>query len=141
MEITEAINYRDDIIALLSSEKLPTEDLPSTLNNFLVMIEDDKLVGVIGLEIYGNYGLLRSLAVSTDFRNQSIAGKLIKQAEKLAEAKELKVIFLLTETAQDYFLNKGYHIITRAEVPAEVQQASEFSHVCPQSAIAMKKDL
>ena len=141
MEIIEAINYREDIIALLSSEKLPASDLPASLKNFLVVIENDELVGVIGLETYGNYGLLRSLAVRPDSRNQNIAGKLVREIENLATAEGLKAIFLLTETASDYFLSKGYHAIARAEMPTEVQQSSEFSHVCPQSAIAMKKDL
>jgi len=141
MDITEAINYKDDVIALLSSEKLPTDDLPATLKNFLVVTENEELIGVAGLETYGRYGLLRSLAVRPDYRNQSIASKLVEQIEKLALTEELKSIFLLTETAPDYFTRKGYHIIIRTEIPAEVQQSSEFSHVCPQSAIPMKKDL
>jgi len=141
MEIIEATNYREDIVTLLSSEKLPASDLPESLDNFLVMLADKELVGVIGLEEYGSYGLLRSLAVHPNSRNQNIAGKLVAQLEKLALAKDLKSIFLLTETAQDYFSRKGYQAINRAEMPSEVQQSSEFSHVCPQSAIVMKKDL
>jgi len=141
MNITKATNYREGIIALLSSEKLPTSDLPVSLENFLATIENDELVGVIGLERYGDYGLLRSLAVRSDYRNQNVAGKLVDEIEKLAESESLKAIFLLTETAPDYFSRKGYKIIARSEMPAEVQQSSEFSHVCPQSAIAMKKDL
>ena len=141
MEIIEATNYRDDVIALLSSEKLPTSDLPESLKHFLAVIENNELTGVIGLEKYGSYGLLRSLAVHPNSRNQNIAGKLVAQLEKLAVSKGLRSIFLLTETAPDYFSRKGYQIIKRSEMPAEVQQSSEFSHVCPQSAIAMKKDL
>jgi len=141
MEIIEASNYRADIIALLSSVKLPTNDLPAPLKNFLVVIDNGELVGVIGLEVYGSYGLLRSLAVHPGFRNKNIAGKLVEQIEKLTVAEGLKSIFLLTETAQNYFSRQGYHIINRSEIPAEIQQSSEFSHVCPQSAIAMKKDL
>lgn len=141
MDITDAINYRDDIIALLSSEKLPTDDLPEILKNFSVMTENEELIGVVGLETYGNYGLLRSLVIRPDYRNQNIAGKLVKEVEKLAAAEGLKAVFLLTETAPDYFSSKGYYLIARSEIPAEVQRSSEFSHVCPQSAIAMKKDL
>jgi len=141
MEIIEATNYREDIVALLSAEKLPVSDLPESLKNFLAVVESDELIGVIGLETYGHYGLLRSLAVHPNSRNQNIAGKLVAQLEKLAVSEGLKSIFLLTETAQDYFSRKGYQAISRAEMPSEVQQSSEFSHVCPQSAIAMKKDL
>jgi amino-acid N-acetyltransferase len=141
MIINQAKNYREDIITLLSSEKLPAGDLPATLENFLMAVQDDELIGVIGLEIYGNYGLLRSLAVKPAFRGQNIAGKLIAQIETLTASKGLKAIFLLTETATDYFARKGYEKITRNDVPEEVQQSSEFSHVCPQSANVMKKDI
>lgn len=141
MIINQAKNYREDIITLLSSEKLPAGDLPATLENFLMAVQDDELIGVIGLEIYSNYGLLRSLVVKPAFRNQNIAGKLIAQIETLAGSKDLKTIFLLTETATDYFARKGYEKISRNDVPEEVQQSSEFSHVCPQSAIVMKKDI
>lgn len=141
MEIAEAINYRAGVIALLSAAKLPTDDLPETLNDFWVMIEAEELIGVVGLETYGNYGLLRSLVVRPDYRNQNIAGKLLSQLESLAAEERLKAVFLLTETAPGYFSSKGYYLITRSEIPSEIQQSSEFSHVCPQSAIAMRKDL
>ncbi|HTD41439.1 MAG TPA: arsenic resistance N-acetyltransferase ArsN2 [Mucilaginibacter sp.] len=141
MLINEAINYREAILALLSSEKLPEDDLSATLENFLVATGDDELTGTIGLEIYGDYGLLRSLVVKPAFRNQNIASKLVAQIETLASSKGLRAIFLLTETAPDYFARKGYQKITRNEVPAEVQRSSEFSHACPQSAIVMKKDI
>ncbi|MDB5141326.1 MAG: hypothetical protein JWQ66_39 [Mucilaginibacter sp.] len=141
MEITEAINYRDHIVALLTAEKLPVEDLSVTLENFLVVKQNDEIIGVAGLEIYGDYGLLRSLAVSPAFRDQGIAGQLLSQIETLANSKGLKAICMLTETAPGYFDRKGYTKITRSDVPAEVQQSSEFSHVCPQSAIVMIKNL
>lgn len=141
MEIENALNYRDSIVTLLSSEKLPVEDLPPILENFLAATEGNELTGVIGLEIYGDYGLLRSLAVKPAFRNQNIAGRLIAQIEIFAASRGLKVIFLLSETAPDYFARKGYQKITRSEVPAEVQRSTEFSHVCPHSAIVMKKDI
>ena len=141
MEIKAASNHRESIIAILESEGLPAGDLPQTLDTFLIATGDNDLNGVIGLEVYGDYGLLRSLAVKLAFRNRNIAGKLVAQIETLATSKGLKSIFLLTETAPDYFARKGYEKITRSEVPEEVRQSTEFSHVCPQSAIVMKKDL
>jgi amino-acid N-acetyltransferase len=141
MQINEAINYKAGIISLLIDEKLPVSDLPGTLENFLVACENDQVIGVAGLEIYGDYGLLRSLAVDPAFRSQGVAGKLLNEIEVLANSKSLDTIYLLTETAPDYFDRKGYIKMTREDVPAEVRQSSEFSYVCPQSAIVMKKIL
>ncbi|MDP9080865.1 MAG: arsenic resistance N-acetyltransferase ArsN2 [Bacteroidota bacterium] len=139
MKTQQADDYREAIIALLTAEKLPTADLPEPLENFVVTTQKDDLTGVIGLELYGDYALLRSLAVNKNYRNQGIAARLLQQAEELAETKGIKTIYLLTETAPGYFSSKGYDTITRTDVPAEVQQSSEFSHVCPQSAIVMQK--
>ncbi|MEO6977900.1 MAG: arsenic resistance N-acetyltransferase ArsN2 [Mucilaginibacter sp.] len=141
MKTEQADNYRESIIALLAAEKLPTTDLPETLETFLVTKHDDEITGVVGLEIYGDFALLRSLAVDRGYRNRGLANTLLGQIEGLASSKKLKAIYLLTETAPDYFSRKGYDKITRADVPAEVQQSSEFSHVCPQSAIVMRKTL
>ncbi len=141
MEIANATDKRQCISRLLLSEKLPIEDLPESLENFLVAVENSEVVGVIGLEQFGNYGLLRSLAVYPTFRNSGVASKLIEQTELLAASKGLVEIYLLTETASEYFTKKGYVKIIRVDLPNEVQQSSEFSYICPQSAIAMKKKL
>ena len=141
MEIISATDHRQSVITLLSAENLPTDDLPQTLENFLACLNDGIVTSVVGVEIYGNYGLLRSLVVKPALRSIGIADKLIKQLEIRANSKALKAIYLLTETAPDYFAGKGYEKINRNDVPAEIQQSSEFSHVCPQSAILMKKEL
>jgi amino-acid N-acetyltransferase len=141
MEIREAKNYRQSMVSLLAAEKLPVDDLPALLDNFIVAIQNDEVVGAAGLEVYGDYGLLRSLAVSPSVRGQGIANKLVQQIETLAGSKNLKAIYLLTETAPDYFDRKNYIKITRTDVPAQVQQSSEFNYACPQSAIVMKKTL
>jgi amino-acid N-acetyltransferase len=141
MKTEEATPYRESIIELLASEKLPVADLPATLENFIVAKDNDEVTGVAGLEIYGDYGLLRSLAVSPSYRNKGIAKQLLNKIEALAASKSLHEIYLLTETAPEYFSQNGYHQITRADVPAQVKQSSEFSYACPQSAIVMKKTL
>lgn len=139
MKIEQAGLQRAAIIELLTAEKLPTIDLPEVLENFLVAKENSVLIGVAGLEIYGNYGLLRSLAVSHNYRNKGIAGKLLQQIEIMAAEKSITQIYLLTETASEYFEQKDYQKIDRTTVPVEIMKSSEFSHVCPVSAIVMKK--
>ena len=140
IEIKEGNNgYRQSIVTLLQSEKLPTEDLPAALNNFFIALDHDNVVGAVGLEKYNNCGLLRSLVVTRDYRNEKIAGKLVKQLEEKAKTSGIDCIYLLTETAPDYFAKKGYEKISREDVPTSLKQSSEFSHVCPQSAIIMQK--
>jgi amino-acid N-acetyltransferase len=128
------------VIALLQSEKLPVVDLPESLSNFFVASNNGQVVGAIGLEQYGNYALLRSMVVSNVFRNKNIASRLVEHLESYGRLLGVSAMYLLTETAPGYFEKKGYQKINREEVPAALQVSSEFSHVCPVSAIVMKKE-
>ena len=125
----------------MQSEKLPVEDLPADLDNFFIALDHDNVIGAIGLEKYNHCGLLRSLVVNKDYRNEKIAANLVLHLEKKAKDLGVDCIYLLTETAPGYFTKKGYEKIKREEVPADLLGSSEFSHVCPQSAIVMQKHI
>jgi amino-acid N-acetyltransferase len=133
--------HRQAIIALLLSERLPVEDLPVNLQNFFIATDNTIIIGTIGLEVYGRDGLLRSLVVKPEYRKMKIAVGLINTIEKLGESLGLKSIYLLTETARDYFAGKGYELMERKDAPQLLQQSTEFSHMCPASAVLMKKTL
>ena len=132
---------RQSIIALLQVEKLPVEDLPASLDNFFIATEEGKVIGAIGLEQYDNYGLLRSMVVDKEYRNKNIASQLVRQLENYTTTIGITCLYLLTETAAQYFERKGYSKISRDEVPVALQASSEFSSVCPVSAIVMKKPM
>jgi amino-acid N-acetyltransferase len=51
------------ITDLLRSENLPTDDLQDGFTEFFTANNGDSIVGVIGLEKYDEYALLRSLAL------------------------------------------------------------------------------
>nr|WP_294945184.1 arsenic resistance N-acetyltransferase ArsN2 [uncultured Mucilaginibacter sp.] len=141
MTIENAQPHREKIIELLAAEKLPVADLPETLDNFIVATNDGTVAGVGGVEVYGNYGLLRSLAVNPEHRRAGIATTLLAHLEGMSKQNGLLELYLLTETAPAYFEQKGFTKITRDDVPAAVQQSSEFSYACPASAIVMKKSI
>jgi amino-acid N-acetyltransferase len=142
MIITEASpKDQDNIIALLRSQQLPSEDLPEGLPDFYVAHHDDKVTGIIGMELYGASALLRSMVVHPAYRNRRIAEDLVKLLEQKAISKGIGSIYLLTETAENYFKKKGYEKVTRQDVPAALFASTEFSHVCPASATVMKKQL
>ncbi|NWK67115.1 MAG: hypothetical protein HYI21_13895, partial [Sediminibacterium sp. Gen4] len=57
MEIIKAtIDYRNAVLDLLATEKLPFKDISACLEDFLLAIDGDKMVGVVGMERYGTYG-------------------------------------------------------------------------------------
>jgi amino-acid N-acetyltransferase len=139
--VTATAQSRTAITDLLQSQHLPAADLPVELTGFYTATDNDTVVGLIGMERYGRYGLLRSMVVHPDYRNRQIAAQLVNRLEEQAAAAGVAAIFLLTETADDYFSRKGYESITRDHVPEEIKQSSEFNHVCPVSARVMRKVL
>ena len=139
MNIHKAEGYRKEILALLQAEKLAVDDLPETLENFRVVLHNGDFIAVAGFEIYGDNALLRSIAVNKGFRNLGIAAKLIHRMEVLTGIKELHEMYLLTETAADYFVRHGYKTISRDDVPELVKQSAQFNGACPETAIVMKK--
>jgi len=130
---------RRAIEELLSSQKLPVEDLPASLEDFWVGEDGGEIIGVIGLELYEPFGLLRSLAVSPAHRSLGLGGMLVRTVEEEAAKLNLDSIYLLTETAQIYFEKRGYTVVDRGHVPDVIKKSSEFSHVCPVSAAVMQK--
>ena len=127
-------------LLLLEQANLPTNDLGKEPQLFIIQ-EEEVTVATIGLEVYENIGLLRSLAVKEEKRNAGLGDQLVLFLEDYARKKGLKQLILLTTTADKYFNKKGYQRIHRNDVPEPIKKSFEFSSVCPSSAIIMKKDL
>jgi len=127
---------------LLSSNDLPSSDLtPAHMENFLLQWHGDELVGCVGLELYGQSGLLRSLAVFVLHRNQGYGAHLVSQVEDLARRQGVESICLLTTTATAFFISHGYRTTNRRSAPAPLQESTEFQSLCPDSAVCMVKAL
>ena len=122
---------------LLKASNLPADDLDYKRDLLVGYYEGDALVGTGGLEIYGQYALLRSLSVKLGIRGKSVGTTITEFLLEEAKKKKLKAIYLLTETAHGFFSKKGFKDISRDQVPEEVKASSEFSHICPVSAAVM----
>lgn len=128
---------RATIVALLVAAGLPATDLePVDLH---VARDDGQIVGAIGLERHAQAGLLRSLVVEPDKRGCGIGSRLVEHLEAVAVAAGLTELVLLTETASDFFMRRGYRSIERVQAPAGVRDSEEFRSLCPASAVCMSR--
>lgn len=125
----------------LQASDLPWRDLRFDRDLLVGYYEGDSLVGTGCLEIYGTEALLRSLSVRLGIRGKSIGTGITQFLLQHARNKNIRSVYLLTETARDFFLKKGFLEINRSNVPESIKSSSEFSNVCPASAIVMKLDL
>lgn len=135
LEQDQALN---DVLSLLKNNKLPFQDIKLENNLFVsYQNEQGKVIGSGGLEFYSHYALLRSVAVDETQRGKAFGKKIVSDLIDRAKNKSVREIYLLTETAHDFFLKRGFIDITRENVPAEVKASSEFASVCPVSAACM----
>ena len=122
--------------------ELPQEDItPEHLRHFLVLKEKGQVIGLVGVEALGQFGLLRSLAVDPKYRCRGFASQLIGKAEEYAASLKIVALYLLTMTAEGFFAKRGYQRVERNSAPSPVHATTEFKNLCPASAVCMVKYL
>lgn len=130
------------VLALLDRVRLPRDGLPAHEDGVLVAAtERGEIVGCAALECYPDGGLLRSVAVAPGRRGAGLGQRLTAAALDLARARGVRTVYLLTETAGDFFPRFGFRRVTRDAVAPGVRRSVEFTSACPASAQAMALEL
>ncbi len=130
------------IVALLMQAGLPAADITQDgLRDFIVALDAGEVIGAVGLERYGDHGLLRSLVAAPDWRGHGLGAALVDAIEARARALGVRSLSLLTETATPFFAARGYAAIKRSLAPASVQASTEFTTLCPASSTCMHKTI
>ena len=129
------------IETLLVSNDLPLDGVREALPTFIVAEADGEIVGVAGLELCCDNALLRSVAVSGEWRSRGVGRALVTRLIATAEARGIHALYLLTTTAERYFPSFGFREIARDEVPDDVRATQEFQGACPASATVMARPL
>ena len=128
------------IRSMLAEAGLPVTDfLPDHLA--FTAADDDTPIGAIGIEAFGDIGLLRSLVVSRDARSRGLGRRLVDALEAGARGEGIVEIWLLTIDADPFFAKLGYEPRDRADAPLSIRQTAEFSGLCPDDAVLMSKRL
>jgi amino-acid N-acetyltransferase len=131
-----------EVKRLLSESGLPIEDLTEQhMPHFFGCASGGELMGVVGLELYGELALLRSLAVAADQRGSGLGSRLVEHAENHSREQGVKSLYLLTATAESFFLRRGYARLPREEAPESIKNTKEFGGICPLSSAFMVKHL
>jgi amino-acid N-acetyltransferase len=97
------------------------------------------LVGSVGLEIYEDSALLRSLAVHPDYQGTGLGSRLVDSIIEVAKGRGINRLFLLTDTAEDFFKKRGFVVVTRDKVPYDMKQSIEFTTLCTSSPSMMRE--
>jgi len=129
----------DGVLELLSNASLPRDGVRDSFGEGWVIAADgDRVIGVVGIELHGEDGLLRSAAIDVAWRGRGIGQALTRDRIGWARGRGLRALYLLTETAPAWFTRFGFEAIDRADVPEPIRSSSEFSSVCPEAAVVMR---
>jgi amino-acid N-acetyltransferase len=128
------------IRALLEARELPIDGAEGHLGQFLVATDGatGPLVGVAGLERYGDAGLVRSVAVVDDVASRGLGTALVRALMRRAREQDIRELYLLTTTAAGWFPRFGFSTVSWGELPTVLTQSAELRGACPATAVAMQ---
>ncbi len=129
------------ILDLLAGAGLPREGVTEWLPRFLVAERGGAVVAAAGLEVYGRAGLLRSVVVRPEARGGGLGAALTERIAADAAAAGVRVLYLLTTTAPEYFPRLGFRPIARDALPEAISASEELKGACPASAVVMERPL
>jgi L-amino acid N-acyltransferase YncA len=127
-----------ELLGLLEASGLPPDGLSDHVATTVVARDNGQLVGCAALELYGAAALLRSVAVAPAQRGRRLGERVVRGALDLARRRGVGTVYLLTETAADFYPRFGFQPIQHADVVPAVQQSVEFASACPSSAQVMR---
>ncbi|RMF84568.1 MAG: GNAT family N-acetyltransferase [Nitrospinota bacterium] len=127
------------ILELMTTVQLPQAGISEAIEHFWIAREGAKIIGSIGVEVYANRCLLRSLAVHPSWQGKGLGKALTETLLAYLTAKRFQAVYLLTTTAEAFFARYGFHPIARDAVPQTVQQSVEFQSACPLTAACMER--
>lgn len=131
-----------EVGALLQEVGLPAEGVAAHFSHFLLAREEGKLCGCVGLEIYDDVALLRSLAVAPTQQKTGLGKLLTENILAHARAANGREIVLLTTTAHDFFVNKfGFTVAPRDEYNEKLALSPEWNLPRCSSAVLLRREL
>lgn len=136
----ESAERRDleDIAALLEQVGLPPLHLEEHLGQFLVAWQDGRICGCVGMEIYGDSCLLRSLAVALDCQGQGIGRRLVEEITERGREIGMRRGVILTNSAAGFAARFGFVEVSRCAIDGPIGDSWEFrAHACD-SAVCME---
>ena len=132
---------RAAIEALLLACDLPPDGVQGCLGDCLLVEQDEVLLGCAAIEVCDDAVLLRSLAVTPRARARGIAATLVDTLQERARARGAGELWLLTDSAADWFAARGWRTMSRETAPPGVRTHAQFLHLCPASACLMRRAL
>jgi UDP-N-acetylmuramate: L-alanyl-gamma-D-glutamyl-meso-diaminopimelate ligase len=137
--------HREDMAAVRHVLALTSLDEPARdeqAGSFFVLRNEEGNVGCVSLEVFGDDAILRALAVDPKYRGAGYGWMLADMAVNHARWRGVRRIYLLTDTASDFFAAKfGFRVVDRSTLSKQVSASEAFSRPSAVQQVAMRLDL
>jgi amino-acid N-acetyltransferase len=131
----------DAIRALLADATLPLDGVDAAFEHGVIAEAGGQVVGAAAIEPYATDGLLRSVVVAPALRGTGLGRRLVAAAEDTARELGIRDLYLLTETAIDWFPRLGYEPLPRDAAPAPIAGSVEFTVSCRDTGVLMRRGI
>jgi UDP-N-acetylmuramate: L-alanyl-gamma-D-glutamyl-meso-diaminopimelate ligase len=122
----------------LTEEPARDEQFPA----FYVLTNEQGMVGTVALDVHGDDAILRALAVDEENRGAGYGWMLADMAVSQARWRGVRRIYLLTESASDFFAAKfGFRVVDRSTLSKQVAASETFTAPKGTGLVAMRLDL
>ena len=122
----------------LTEEPARDEQFPS----FYMLTNEQGTVGSVALDVMGDDAVLRALAVDPECRGAGYGWMLADLAVSQARWRGVRRIYLLTESASDFFAAKfGFRTVDRSTLSKRVAASETFTAAKGAGLVAMRLDL
>jgi len=112
------------------------------VGSFFVLRNERGVVGCVALEVLGDDAILRALAADPEFRGAGYGWMLADMAVSQARWRGVRRIYLITETASDFFAAKfGFRVVDRSTLSKQVASHETFTRPSGAQLVAMRLDL
>jgi UDP-N-acetylmuramate: L-alanyl-gamma-D-glutamyl-meso-diaminopimelate ligase len=109
---------------------------------YFVLRDETGVIGCVALEVYGDDAVLRSLAVASARRGGGYGWMLADLAVNQARYRGVRRIYLLTESASDFFAAKfGFRAVDLSTISQKVADSQQFCAATASKAVSMRLDL
>jgi N-acetylglutamate synthase-like GNAT family acetyltransferase len=120
-----------NLVNFLEKANLGTEGVKETVEYFLLMEDENgSLRATLGVEPFGENGLLRSLVISAGMKENEIL-TLFEQILRLTKEKNLSNLFLATNkhTSVPFFEMLGFSTIEEEDLPEDLYQSEHIKNI------------
>jgi amino-acid N-acetyltransferase len=126
----------DTIERLLKPVGLPIFGAADFLDTFWIAEDAEGVTGCVGLEVYGDAGLLRSAVVTDKMRGTGLGARLTRRVIDEARETGIRDLYLFTMDKGPFFKHMGFEDCTMEDFSENGRKATQWRMVSDHPEVA-----